>query len=53
MAATMTEPQSVQTLEIRKEEFVEAPTDITFQAMLEELGPEGRMPDGKSLSMKL
>ena len=53
MAVTMTEPQSVQTLEIRKEEFAEAPIDITFQAMLEELGPEGRMPDGKSLSMKL
>jgi uncharacterized protein YndB with AHSA1/START domain len=53
MAATMTEPQAVQTLEIRKEEFVDAPIDITFQAMLEELGPEGRMPDGKSLSMKL
>ena len=53
MAATMTEPQSVQTLEIRKEEFVDAPIDITFQAMLDELGPEGRMPDGKSLSMKL
>ena len=53
MAATMTEPQAVQTMEIRKEEFVEAPIDITFQAMLDELGPEGRMPDGKSLSMKL
>ena len=53
MAETMTEPQSVQTMEIRKEEFVKAPLDVTFQAMLDELGPEGRMPDGKSLSMKL
>ena len=53
MTATMTEPQTVQTLDIRKEEFVEAPIEITFQAMLDELGPEGRMPDGKSLSMKL
>jgi len=53
MAATMTEPQSVQTLEIRKEELVDAPIDVTFGAMLDELGPEGRMPDGKSLSMKL
>ena len=44
MAATMTEPQSVQTLEIRKEELVEAPIDITFQAMLEELGPRAGCP---------
>ena len=53
MTATMTEPQTVQTIEIRKEEFVDAPIEITFQAMLDELGPEGRGPDGKPLSMKL
>jgi uncharacterized protein YndB with AHSA1/START domain len=50
---TLTEEQTVQTLEIRKEELVNAPIEIVFQAMLDELGPEGAMPDGKSLSMKL
>jgi uncharacterized protein YndB with AHSA1/START domain len=50
---TTTEEQTVQTLEIHKEELVKAPIDIVFQAMLAELGPEGAGPDGKSLSMKL
>ena len=53
MAATMTEPQAVQTLEIRKEELVEAPIEITWQAMLDELGPQAHGPDGKPLSLKL
>jgi uncharacterized protein YndB with AHSA1/START domain len=52
MPAT-TDEQTVQTLEIRKEELIDAPVEIAFQAMLDELGPESSMPDGKSLSMKL
>jgi uncharacterized protein YndB with AHSA1/START domain len=52
MPAT-TEEQTVQTMEIRKEEMIDAPIEIVFQAMLDELGPESRMPDGKTLSMKL
>ena len=27
--------------------------NVAFQAMLDELGPEGQMPDGKTLSMKI
>jgi len=50
---TQTEEQAVQTMDIRKEEMIDAPIEIVFQAMLDELGPESRMPDGKSLSMKL
>lgn len=50
---TLTEEQTVQTMEIRKEEMIDAPIEIVFQAMLDELGPESRMPDGKTLSMKL
>jgi uncharacterized protein YndB with AHSA1/START domain len=33
--------------------MIDAPIEIVFQAMLDELGPESRMPDGKTLSMKL
>src|SRR5258708_7906557 len=50
---TIAEEQTVQTMEIRKEQMIEAPIEITFQAMLDELGPESRMPDGKPLSLKL
>lgn len=50
---TMTEEQTVQTMEIRKDEMIDAPIEIVFQAMLDELGPESRMPDGKPLSLKL
>jgi len=35
MTATTTEPQSVQTVEIHKEEVVNAPIDVTFQAVLD------------------
>ena len=51
--ATLTEEQTVQTMEIRKEQVINAPIDICFQAMLDELGPEGQMPDGTPLPMKL
>jgi uncharacterized protein YndB with AHSA1/START domain len=50
---TITEEQAVQTFEIVKEESINAPIDIVFQAVLDELGPEGAMHDGKSLSLKL
>jgi uncharacterized protein YndB with AHSA1/START domain len=51
--ATATESQPIQTLEIRKEEFIEAPIEIAFEALLDELGPQAQMPDGKTLSMKI
>jgi uncharacterized protein YndB with AHSA1/START domain len=47
------ERQSVETLEISKEIEIAAPIEIAFEAVLSELGPEGRMPDGQSLSMKI
>ena len=49
----MTEEREVQTMEIRKEEMIDAPIEIVFQAMLDELGPESRMPDGKPMAFKL
>jgi hypothetical protein len=45
--------QTVHTLEIQKETFIEAPLDVAFQAVLEELGPGSQMPDGKPFPMKI
>jgi uncharacterized protein YndB with AHSA1/START domain len=44
---------SVETLEIRKQVDIAAPIDVAFEAMLEELGPEGQMPGGKPFPMKI
>ena len=52
MSQTIQE-ETVQTMEIRKEEVIDAPIEIVFQSVLDELGPESEMPDGKSLSLKL
>jgi uncharacterized protein YndB with AHSA1/START domain len=52
MPATV-EEQTVSAFEIIEEESIDAPIDIVFQAVLDELGPEGAMHDGKSLSLKL
>jgi uncharacterized protein YndB with AHSA1/START domain len=49
---TMT-PDSVQTFEIRKEIEIAAPIEVTFEAVLDELGPEGQMPGGKPFPMKI
>ena len=51
--ATVTEEHDVQTMEILKEEMVNAPIEIVFQAVLDELGPENQMPDGTSLQLKI
>ena len=47
------ERQSVESFEIGKEIEISAPIDIAFQAMLDELGPEGQMPGGKPFPMKI
>jgi uncharacterized protein YndB with AHSA1/START domain len=49
---TMTR-DAIQTLEIRKEIVIAAPIEVAFEAVLDELGPEGQMPGGQSLSMKI
>lgn len=55
--ATQTQTQiedSVQTLNIVRETSIAAPPEITFEAILAELGPEGTMPpDNKPFPMKL
>jgi uncharacterized protein YndB with AHSA1/START domain len=48
-----TQELALPTLEIRKEEQIEAPIEIAFAAMLDALGPESQMPNGTALPMKL
>jgi len=50
---TTSADQAVQTFEFIKEATIDAPIEIVFQAVLDEIGPEGQMPDGKPLPMKL
>jgi uncharacterized protein YndB with AHSA1/START domain len=45
--------ETIHTLEIRKEIFIAASPEITFEAVLEELGPGSVMPDGKPFPMKI
>ena len=53
MPAILTEEKNVHTIEIRKEETIEAPIEIAWEAVLDQLGPEGQMPGGKQFPMKL
>jgi uncharacterized protein YndB with AHSA1/START domain len=53
MTTDILERESIQTFEIRKEIEIAAPIDITFEAVLDELGPEGQMPDGRPFPMKI
>ena len=41
------------TVTINQEIHVQAPLDVTFAALLEQLGPGNETPDGKSLNMKI
>jgi len=41
------------TLTINQQIHVQAPLDVTFAALLEQLGPGNQTPDGKSLNMKI
>jgi len=39
-------PPGIETLDVRKELLVEAPVEVVWESLLEEMGPEGQMPDG-------
>ncbi len=52
MAATA-EEQAVQTLEIVRDERIDAPVEIVFEAVLEHLGPHMATGPGSALPMKL
>jgi uncharacterized protein YndB with AHSA1/START domain len=53
MTTTDTIELGTQTLNFSKEIRISAPIEITFETVLDELGPEGQMPDGKPFPMKL
>ena len=53
MTATATATESVTAFRIVKEETVAAPIEVVFQAVLDELGPESHMMDGRPFPMKL
>src|SRR5262245_6158967 len=50
--ATATE-QTIHTMEFSKEESVEAPIEIVWESLLEQLGPESEIPGGKKFPLKL
>jgi hypothetical protein len=52
MKTDASERQSVEFFEVAKEIEIAAPIDVAFEAMLEEIGPENQMLDGKPFPMK-
>ena len=54
MTATMTaDAETVTAFKIVKEQSIAAPIEIVFQAVLDEMGPESQMMDGKPFPFKL
>jgi hypothetical protein len=52
MATDVMEQEVVHTFCVRKEIKIAAPIEITFEAVLAQLGPESQMPDGTPFPMK-
>ena len=48
-----TDNETIHTLDIRKDIVIAASPEITFEAVLEELGPGSQMPDGTPFPMKI
>jgi uncharacterized protein YndB with AHSA1/START domain len=53
MATDVLEQELVQTFVVSKEIDIAAPIAITFEAVLDQIGPENQMMDGKPFPMKL
>jgi uncharacterized protein YndB with AHSA1/START domain len=53
MITTLSEQQTIDTMEIRKELEIKAPIELTFEALLEEIGPESQMHDGTPMPLTL
>jgi hypothetical protein len=49
----MASEETIRTLDIRKDVFIEASPEIAFEAVLEELGPGSRLPDGQPFPMTI
>jgi uncharacterized protein YndB with AHSA1/START domain len=52
MLSTASEIENL-TVTITQETYVNAPIDVTFAALLEQLGPENDTPEGQKLNMKI
>lgn len=52
-ATPPTDNATMQTLDIRRDIFIQASPEIAFEALLEELGPGSVMPDGTPYPMKV
>jgi len=52
MTLTLSEIESL-SLKVEQEIRVKAPLDVTFEALLEQLGPGNEMPDGTPMKLKL
>jgi hypothetical protein len=50
---TAIDNETIHTLDIRKDIFIAASPEITFESVLEELGPGSQLPDGKPFPMKI
>lgn len=44
---------TVQTFRFAREEQIDAPIEVVFEAVLAEMGPESQMPDGKPMAAKV
>lgn len=51
--STVTMEEAITTLHIQRDILIAAPIAITFESVLEELGPGSEMPDGKPFPMKI
>ena len=48
MPTAIATEQTIHTMEFSKEESVEAPIEIVWESLLEQLGPESEIPGGKN-----
>lgn len=53
MLTNTAQAHGVDTLDIFKDVEITAPIDVVFETLLEQLGPNGHMPDGKPFPFKL
>jgi uncharacterized protein YndB with AHSA1/START domain len=53
MKTDISDRQSIEAFDISREIEIAAPLEIAFEAVLEQLGPEGQMPGGKPFPMKI
>jgi uncharacterized protein YndB with AHSA1/START domain len=53
MTTETLDQETVESFVIRKEIDIEAPLEITFEALLDEIGPESQMPDGRPFPLTI